>query len=77
MQILNYADVLEEGIVICSCQLKDMVYGELRADLPQSFEMLVLTTGRHPVEETAHSQGRFFASESAGIVRASAAMEEC
>jgi len=54
VQILNYADVLEEGIVICSCQLKDMVYGELRADLPQSFEMLVLTTGRHPVEETAH-----------------------
>ena len=70
VQILNYADVLEEGIVICSCQLKDMVYGELRADLPQSFEMLVLTTGRHSVEETA--QDAFFASESAGIVRASA-----
>ena len=58
VQILNYADVLEEGIVICSCQLKDMVYGELRADLPQSFEMLVLTTGRHPVEETFEWQRR-------------------
>lgn len=54
MQILNYADFLEEGIVICSCQLKDMMYGELRADLPQSFEMLVLTTGRYPVEEAEH-----------------------
>lgn len=52
VQILNYADFLEEGIVICSCQLKDMMYGELRADLPRSFEMLVLTTGRYPVEET-------------------------
>ena len=31
-------------------------YGVWRitSGLPQSFEMLVLTTGRHPVEETAH-----------------------
>lgn len=50
-QILNYADLLGEGIVICSCQLTDMMCGELRADLPHTFQMLVLTTGRYPVEE--------------------------
>jgi response regulator NasT len=50
-QILNYADLLGEGIVICSCQLTDMMCGELRADLPKTFQMLVLTTGRYPVEE--------------------------
>lgn len=50
-QILNYADLLGEGIVICSCQLTDIMCGELRADLPKMFQMLVLTTGRYPVEE--------------------------
>lgn len=50
-QILNYADLLEEGIVICSCQLTDMMCEELRVDLPKTFQMLVLMTGRDLVEE--------------------------
>ena len=41
-QALNYADALDEGIVVCGYKLKDMMYTELREYLPEQFEMLLL-----------------------------------
>ncbi len=40
-QILQQADLLEDGIVICAARLKDMMYLQLRECLPPHFQMLV------------------------------------
>lgn len=40
---LQYADMLEEGIVVCAGRLKDMTSHQLREYLPDSFEMLVIS----------------------------------
>lgn len=41
-QALAQADGLSDGIVVCGCQLPDMIYGELRESLPETFEMVLL-----------------------------------
>lgn len=43
-QAVNYADALDEGIVVCGYKLKDMVYTELREYLPENFEMLLVAS---------------------------------
>ena len=41
-QAMNYADTVDEGIVVCGYKLKDMLYSELREYLPADFEMLLI-----------------------------------
>ena len=43
-QVLQHAELLEEGLVICACRLSDMMYQQLRDYLPDSFEMLVIAS---------------------------------
>lgn len=40
-QVLQHADLLEEGIVVCAGRLQDMMYIQLREYLPSHFQMLV------------------------------------
>ena len=41
-QAIHYADTVDEGIVVCGCKLKDMMYTDLREYLPKEFDMLLL-----------------------------------
>ena len=43
-QAISQADGLNEGIVICSYKLADMIYTELHEDLPEGFEMLLMAS---------------------------------
>lgn len=43
-QTMNYADTVDEGIVVCGYKLKDMMYTELREYLPGSFEILLVAS---------------------------------
>lgn len=43
-QAISQADGLNDGVVICSYKLMDMVYSELRACLPGGFEMLLMAS---------------------------------
>lgn len=43
-QILQHADMLEHGIVVCSSRLKDMIYNQVYEYLPSDFEMLVIAS---------------------------------
>lgn len=43
-QAMNYADALDEGIIVCGYKLKDMMYTELREYLPDCFEMLLVAS---------------------------------
>lgn len=43
-QTMNYADTVDEGIVVCGYKLKDMMYTELREYLPARFEMLLVAS---------------------------------
>jgi len=43
-QAIQYADALDEGIVVCGYKLKDMMYTDLREYLPDSFEMLLIAS---------------------------------
>ncbi len=43
-QALAAAEGFDEGIVVCGCKLRDMLYTQLRENLPDSFEMLVLAS---------------------------------
>jgi len=43
-QTLQYADLLEQGIVVCAGRMQDMMYTQLREYLPQRFQMLVLAS---------------------------------
>ena len=43
-QVISQADGLNDGIVICSYKLMDMVYSELREYLPSGFEMLLMAS---------------------------------
>lgn len=43
-QAMNYADTVDEGIVVCGYKLKDMLYSELREYLPDDFEMLLIAS---------------------------------
>lgn len=41
-QTLQYADMVEQGIVVCAGRMQDMMYTQLREYLPRDFQMLVL-----------------------------------
>lgn len=43
-QAISQADGLNDGIVICSYKLMDMIYSELRDYLPSGFEMLLMAS---------------------------------
>lgn len=43
-QALQYADAVDDGIVVCGYRLKDMMYTELREYLPEEFEMLLVAS---------------------------------
>lgn len=43
-QTISQADGLNDGIVICSYKLLDMVYSELRECMPKGFEMLLMAS---------------------------------
>ena len=45
-QAVSQADGLNDGIVICSYKLTDMVYSQLLEFLPQGFEMLLMASDR-------------------------------
>ena len=52
-QVLQHADLLGDGIVICAGRLPDMMYMQLREYLPRCFQMLVLAPANAWQEETA------------------------
>lgn len=43
-QAMNYADAVDEGIVVCGYKLKDMMYTQLREYLPDNFDMLLIAS---------------------------------
>lgn len=43
-QAMQFADAVDEGIVVCGYKLKDMIYSELREYLPAEFEMLLIAS---------------------------------
>lgn len=43
-QVLSKADELNDGLVICSYRMSDMMYSELHACLPKGFELLLLVS---------------------------------
>lgn len=43
-KVLSIIDGYNEGIIVCGYKLKDMIYSELRADVPKEFEMLLLAS---------------------------------
>ena len=43
-QAISQMDGLNDGIVICSYKLADMIYTELHEDLPEGFEMLLMAS---------------------------------
>ena len=50
-QAMNYADSVDEGIIVCGYKLKDMMYSELREYLPDRFEMLLIASqGTMPIK---------------------------
>lgn len=48
-QALQAADDLDNGIVVCGYKFNDMIYTQLKEDLPAGFEML-LVASRHVLE---------------------------
>mgnify|MGYP003276701676 CR=1 FL=1 len=43
-QTLQFADNLDEGIIICGYKMQDMLYSELRECLPETFEVLLIAS---------------------------------
>lgn len=43
-QVMSQTDNLNDGIVICGYQLPDMLFTQLRENLPERFEMLLLAS---------------------------------
>lgn len=43
-QAIQYADNLDEGIIVCGYKMPDMLYTELREYLPDTFEMLLIAS---------------------------------
>ena len=58
IQALNYADQLGEGLVICGYRVNDMIYSELREDLPPDFKMIL---GASKQDLSDYSQGEVVA----------------
>ena len=51
-QTLQYADDLHNGVVVCGYRLTDMIYSQLREDLSEQFDMLLLASVDAAVEES-------------------------
>ena len=49
-QTLQYADDLHNGVVVCGYRLTDMIYSQLREDLSEQFDMLLLASRRFTSE---------------------------
>lgn len=49
-QVLSMADNLGGGIVVCGYRLPDMMYLQLKQELPADMEMLLITTQLHQEE---------------------------
>lgn len=45
-QVLNYVDMMNDGIIISGYKFSDMYYTELKNSLPQGFDMLLLASPR-------------------------------
>lgn len=43
-QALQYADMVDDGIIVCGYKMQDMMYTELRECLPETFEMLLIAS---------------------------------
>lgn len=43
-QALQYADQVDEGILVCGYKMQDMMYTELRECLPETFELLLIAS---------------------------------
>lgn len=43
-QVLQYAELLDEGILVCGYKLPDMLYTHLREYLPSEFEILLVAS---------------------------------
>ncbi|MCB7302653.1 ANTAR domain-containing protein [Bariatricus massiliensis] len=43
-QAVQYADTVEEGIIVCGYKMQDMLYTELRGYLPDTFEILLIAS---------------------------------
>lgn len=43
-QALQYADELDDGIIVCGYKFTDMMYSELHEYMPQHFEMLLVAS---------------------------------
>lgn len=50
-QALEYANALSEGVVICSYRFIDMYYTQLQESLPASFDMLLVASQVHWIDE--------------------------
>lgn len=42
--VISYANQLDEGIIICGYKLQDMYYSELRDYIPQTFDIILVTS---------------------------------
>lgn len=45
-QALNYTDHMSEGVVVCGYRFADMLYSDLKEELPPGFEILLLASER-------------------------------
>lgn len=43
-QAISMADGLNDGIIICGYKMADMIYTQLREDMPDNFEMLLIAS---------------------------------
>lgn len=50
-QVLECANSLDEGIVVCSYRFRDMYYTQLREQMPAGFEMLLVASQAHWMDE--------------------------
>lgn len=55
-QAIACAQGLQGGIVLCGYKLADMIYSQLREDLPEGFDMLVIAS-RHVISENLEGSG--------------------
>lgn len=54
-QVMSAVDGLNDGIIVCGYKFPDMMYNELKEELPDSFDMM-LVAGRANLQE-AYGQG--------------------
>lgn len=49
-QVFQYTDVIEDGIIVSGYRMADMLCTELRGNLPEDFQMLILASQSHVQE---------------------------